>query len=130
MATSGATDFAGYAAQAREGKGIRVLITMGDKRKPEFPNVPTLKELGYPLTYQSWYIISAPKGLDDAIAGKLRDAFKAATVDPAYIKMVKEMDLYDDSLEFWPTLKNSLVQRTNANEQMFKKLEMGSFEKK
>jgi tripartite-type tricarboxylate transporter receptor subunit TctC len=130
MATSGATDFAGYAAQAREGKGMRVLITMGEKRKPEFPNTPTLKELGYPLAYQSWYIISGPNGIDDAIAGKLRDAFKTATADPAYIKLLKEMDLYDDSLEFWPTLKNSLVQRTNANEQMFKKLEMGSFEKK
>jgi tripartite-type tricarboxylate transporter receptor subunit TctC len=130
MATSGATDFAGYAAQAREGKGMRVLITMGEKRKPEFPNVPTLKELGYPLTYQSWYIISGPKGIDDAIAGKLRDALKTATADPAYIKLLKEMDLYDDSLEFWPTLKNSLAQRTNANEQMFKKLEMGSFERK
>jgi tripartite-type tricarboxylate transporter receptor subunit TctC len=131
MATSGATDFAGYAAQAREGKGMRVLITMGDRRKPEFPNVPTLKELGYPLTYQSWYVISGPKGMDNAITEKLRDAFKTATQDPAYIKLLKEMDLYDDTLEFYPGLKNLLAQRADANEQLFKKLEMGlAFEKK
>ena len=131
MATSGATDFAGYAAQAREGKGMRVLITMGDKRKPEFPNVPTLKELGYPLVYQASYIISGPKDMDKAIVEKLRDAFKTATHDPAYIKLVKEMDLYDEALEFYPGLKTWLSQRVNANEQLFKKLEMGiAFEKK
>jgi tripartite-type tricarboxylate transporter receptor subunit TctC len=131
MATSAATDYAGYAAQAREGKMLRVLVTMGEKRKPEFPNVPTLKELGYPLVYQSSYIISGPKDIDKAIVEKLRDAFKTATQDPAYIKLVKEMDLYDETLEFWPGLKAWLTQRSNNNEQLFKKLEMGlAFEKK
>ena len=131
MATSGATDFAGYAAQAREGKMLRVLVTMGEKRRPEFPNIPTLKELGWPLVYQSWYVISGPKGMDRAVVEKLKDAFKTATQDPAYIKLLKDLDTYDESLVFWPELSSALVQRTNANELLFKKVGIiQSFEKK
>jgi tripartite-type tricarboxylate transporter receptor subunit TctC len=131
MVTSSATDFAGYAAQAREGKALRVLVTMGDQRKPEFPNVPTLKELGWPLVYQSWYVISGPKNMDKAIVARLADAFKQATQDPAYIKLTKDLDTWAESPIFWPDLEKALVQRTNANEQLFKKVGMGlSFEKK
>ena len=131
MATSSATDFAGYAAQAREGKALRVLVTMGDMRKPEFPNVPTLKELGWPLVYQSWYVISGPKNMDKSVVAKLTDAFKKATQDPAYVKLAKDLDTWADSPLFWPDLGKALAQRTDANEQLFKKVGMGlMFEKK
>ena len=104
---------------------------MGEERKPEFPDVPTLKELGWPLVYQSWYVFSGPKNMDKAIVTKLVDVFKKATRDPAYIKLTKDLDIYAESPIFWPDLGKALAERTNANEQLFKNVGLGlAFEQK
>lgn len=52
--------------------GVRILATTNQTRPPDFPNVPTMKELGYPqFVADSWIGLFAPAGMDPAISAKL-----------------------------------------------------------
>jgi tripartite-type tricarboxylate transporter receptor subunit TctC len=53
--------------------GKLILLCMNnDERSPEFPDVPTLTECGYPNSdLPSWYAIWGPAGLPDDIAEKI-----------------------------------------------------------
>ena len=59
----------------------------------EFPDAPTLKELGYPMVYDSPFGIAGPKGMDPKIVAKLHDAFKKALEDPAVIATLAKYDM-------------------------------------
>ena len=62
-------------------------------RSPNFPDVPTLKELGYPMVYNSPFGIAGPKGMDPKVVAKLHDAFKKAIEDPAVIATLAKYDM-------------------------------------
>ena len=104
MAASSATS--GFARQTRAGQ-VRVLCMMSDERMDDFPDVPTLKELGYEdLVFQSHYLIVAPKNLDKAVAEKLEDTFRKAVESPQFIKVAKDISAYSkpmymDALDKW-----------------------------
>ena len=58
---------------------MRLLAVYSDERRATWPNVPTLKELGYASRpAAATFSIAGPKGMDAAVASKLHDAFKAA----------------------------------------------------
>lgn len=84
------------AEQVLAGK-IRALGVMAEKRYPDLPDVPTLKEQGYDVISDSSRGIVAPKGLPDEIAQKLGDAFRKISQDPEFIedmrKAVQPMDV-------------------------------------
>jgi tripartite-type tricarboxylate transporter receptor subunit TctC len=42
---------------------VRILATMGDKRSPFAPLVPTLKELGLPVSASGWNAFFAPASM-------------------------------------------------------------------
>jgi tripartite-type tricarboxylate transporter receptor subunit TctC len=48
------------------------------ERHADAPNVPTLKELGYPFVFESPYGLAGPKGLDPRIVSRLQDAIQKA----------------------------------------------------
>jgi tripartite-type tricarboxylate transporter receptor subunit TctC len=51
---------------------LRLLAVTSEKRLPEYPNVPTFAELGYPnLTGITWFALSGPAGMPPAIVNKL-----------------------------------------------------------
>jgi tripartite-type tricarboxylate transporter receptor subunit TctC len=62
------------------------------KRNDKIPDVPTLKELGYPYVFESPYGIAGPKGIDPKVVEKLQNAYKKALDDPAVIAL---MDRYE-----------------------------------
>lgn len=51
---------------------IRILAVAGDKRREQYPNVPTLKEMGYDVSLDYIAGIMGPKGLPDSVEMKLR----------------------------------------------------------
>jgi len=55
---------------------VRPLATMGDRREPFLPDVPTLKELGIEWTVGSWRGIAVPKGTPGGIVEKLEKAIR------------------------------------------------------
>ena len=70
----------------------RLLVTWGAQRTKRWPNVPTLKELGYPIVSSSPYGIAGPRGMDPAVVKVLHDAFKKALEDPEYGKTLEKFD--------------------------------------
>jgi tripartite-type tricarboxylate transporter receptor subunit TctC len=63
---------------------IKVLATWGEARHPAFPDVPTLKELGYDAQFSQWTGLFVPAGTPDAVVAKLREASKGAVNDATF----------------------------------------------
>jgi tripartite-type tricarboxylate transporter receptor subunit TctC len=63
---------------------VRALAQFGDKRLPDFPDVPTMKELGYDMEYYLWTGIFAPKGVPEPILTTLGVAVAKAVEDPEF----------------------------------------------
>jgi tripartite-type tricarboxylate transporter receptor subunit TctC len=63
---------------------MRVLAGWGAKRHPAFPDVPTLKELGYDVEFYVWSGVFAPKGVPEPILATLRDAIRKAVAFPEF----------------------------------------------
>jgi tripartite-type tricarboxylate transporter receptor subunit TctC len=112
----------GYAPHVKGGTA-RLLAVLGEERMEQYPDVPTLKELGYPtLVFQSWYVISGPKNLDKAIVSKLAGAFSKAMTTPEFIRMAKELEIYSKKTLSGDELRQALMKRDKINEELFKKL--------
>jgi tripartite-type tricarboxylate transporter receptor subunit TctC len=73
-----------------EGKRLRLLVSFSDVGLERVPDVPTVRELGYPFDVTSWMALGAPKGVPAPIMEKLRSAFKVAVKNPDFLRLMKE----------------------------------------
>jgi tripartite-type tricarboxylate transporter receptor subunit TctC len=74
---------ASTAAMVRAGK-IKPLALVNHKRLPEHPDVPTMKEIGYPeVGTLAWQALFAPAGTPKPVLEKLASAAVAAMETPA-----------------------------------------------
>lgn len=87
-AMSDSTEWLPY---VKEGS-LRLLATHGEKRMALFPNVPTLRDLGYDFINETVFMIAAPKGTPPAIVKKLDEAFHKAMDDPEFIKVIRTIE--------------------------------------
>ena len=95
-------DSSSWAPHVEAGK-LRLLATWGELRTARFKDVPTLRELGYDVVVDAPNGIGAPKGLDPAIAAKLRDAFKQAVASAEFKSVIDKLDaplLYLDGPDY------------------------------
>lgn len=84
-------DSSGWAEMVKDGR-MRLLCTWGPERAKRFPEVPTLKELGYPIVSTSPYGIAGPAGMDASVVRILHDAFEKALKDPAHVAVLDRFD--------------------------------------
>jgi tripartite-type tricarboxylate transporter receptor subunit TctC len=65
-------------------KRLRALAVTTPKRHPDFPNTPTMAELGYPgfEDYTPGIVFLAPAGTPQPIVNKLADAIRASVARP------------------------------------------------
>ena len=94
------TDFVAGAGQhisyLKQGMFRMLVVYNTDKRDPNFPNVPTLKEIGCPDAPALGYIVVGPKGMSPAMASKLDETFKKVGESPTFQKVLTNFDLpYD-----------------------------------
>jgi tripartite-type tricarboxylate transporter receptor subunit TctC len=87
-ATSQTTEWKAHVESGR----LRLLAVYGEKRMIDFPNVPTLLELGYGISAASLISIAGPKGVSPQIVEILHAAFKKAMEDPDFIKASRQLD--------------------------------------
>ncbi|MEA2936201.1 MAG: hypothetical protein QOD74_2847 [Variibacter sp.] len=71
---------------------LRLLVTWGGKRTKNWPNVPTLKDVGIDMIANSPYGIGGPKGIDPKIVKVLHDAFKKGLEEPSYAAALEKFD--------------------------------------
>ncbi|MBW2063618.1 MAG: tripartite tricarboxylate transporter substrate binding protein [Deltaproteobacteria bacterium] len=77
------------APQVRAGKA-RVLVVPSERRDPGFPDVPTLKELGYDIVIELFRGIAVPKGTPESIIGKLEDSFRKGAQEASFVDISKK----------------------------------------
>ncbi|MGH8691827.1 MAG: Bug family tripartite tricarboxylate transporter substrate binding protein [Burkholderiales bacterium] len=68
---------------------LKFLAIATEKRSPELPNVPTLKELGINVVYDVNRGIVVPKGTPPDVIAKLGSACAAAVKEPAFADAMK-----------------------------------------
>ncbi|HEX2650704.1 MAG TPA: tripartite tricarboxylate transporter substrate binding protein [Burkholderiales bacterium] len=69
---------------------LKFIASATEKRNPEMPSVPTLKELGVNVVYDVNRGIMAPKGTPAPVLAKLESACQAATKEPAFADSMKK----------------------------------------
>jgi tripartite-type tricarboxylate transporter receptor subunit TctC len=81
---------AGPSAVAQHVKGgrMRALAHWGDKPLVSLPEVPSLKQLGYPVGFAQWSALFVPAGTPPAVVQKLRAAAATAAKDPNVIATI------------------------------------------
>lgn len=77
------------APQARNGK-VRLLALATAQRSRVWPEVPTMKELGYTTLIESPVGIGGPAGMPPAIVERVQEAFKTASEQPSFQALLDE----------------------------------------
>jgi tripartite-type tricarboxylate transporter receptor subunit TctC len=73
-----------------------LVVYNAEKRDPNYPNLPILKDLGCEDVPANGYIVIGPKGLPDAVCKKLGEVFKKVVEGPNFQKLLENYDLpYD-----------------------------------
>jgi tripartite-type tricarboxylate transporter receptor subunit TctC len=76
-----------------DGGQLKLLAIWTAERSKNWPDTPTLQELGYPFVFDSPFGIAGPKGMDAEVVKKLHDAFKKALEEPALIATMAKYDM-------------------------------------
>lgn len=114
--TSLQADSTGWKPLVESGQ-LRLLNIWTAERSKLYPEVPTLKELGYSFVFDSPFGIAGPKGMDPAVVKVLHDAFKIALDDPAVIETLAKYDMlprYMDTAAYQKFLGELLAQERAA----------------
>ena len=91
-----------------QGGQMRFLAYFGGERLSEFPDVPTVTELGYDVVWESPYGIGVPAGTPDAVVNRLAEAlaaiwenedFIAELVDLGHVPVQWDGEYYREYLE-------------------------------
>jgi len=69
---------------------LKFIAIATEKRSPEMPNVPTLKELGVNVVYDVNRGLMAPKGTPADVLGKLESSCAAAAREPSFVDSMKK----------------------------------------
>jgi tripartite-type tricarboxylate transporter receptor subunit TctC len=80
----------GSMANIKGGK-LKALGVASDKRIPELPNVPTMKEAGVPMVANAWYGVMLPAGAPKDVTEKLNAAFNKVLKDPEVRKHLQSI---------------------------------------
>ncbi|MDH3240220.1 MAG: tripartite tricarboxylate transporter substrate binding protein [Alphaproteobacteria bacterium] len=67
-----------------------VIGTVSDERNPDYPNTPTLKEMGVGASTSTLQLLIAPKGVPGPALKKLRDAALKVRSDPKIVQLYRK----------------------------------------
>jgi tripartite-type tricarboxylate transporter receptor subunit TctC len=84
-------DSTGWAQLVNTGE-LRLLVTWGAGRTRNWPDVPTLKEVGIDIVSNSPFGIAGPAGMDRSVIAVLHDAFRKGMEEPSYLAAMAKFD--------------------------------------
>jgi tripartite-type tricarboxylate transporter receptor subunit TctC len=102
------SSIAAASGQMKAGKA-RALASFGAKRSAAFPDVPTMKELGFDIEFYLWVGLFAPKGTPEPIVTKIRDLSRQVATTDQFKQLMANIGqevAYLDQAEFktfWDT---------------------------
>jgi tripartite-type tricarboxylate transporter receptor subunit TctC len=84
-------DATGWSSLVNSGQ-LRLLLLWTAARSKNWPDVPTLREVGIDMVSNSPFGIAGPKGLDPAVVKIIHDAFKKGAEEPGYLEATAKLD--------------------------------------
>lgn len=85
-------DSTGWKPLVDSGK-LRLLCVWTENRTKNWPDVPTLREIGFDMVFDSPFGMGGPKGMDPSTVKKLDEAFKVALEDKDVIATLAKYDM-------------------------------------
>ena len=70
---------------------LRLLSLLNADKSEEFPNVPTMPELGYSWASRPWIGMGGPKNLPDVIANRWSEELLAATRNETFLNTMRNL---------------------------------------
>ncbi len=107
-ACSAGAEFVPFAKQGL----VRVLVTHGEKRSPAFPDVPTMKELGYDFVKETIHSVVAPAPLPPDVLKRLEAGLTKGAESAEFIAIRDKLDClpsYMNSADYDRYLKDLWV---------------------
>jgi tripartite-type tricarboxylate transporter receptor subunit TctC len=118
---------AGIYEHVRRGE-LRLIAQTTKIRNKEFPETPTLIELGHNIETAVFFGIIGPKDLPKPIQKKLEEAFTKAVHDPSFPQVIYNVAytfFYRNAEDFGQYMKEAY----GTSEKVFKELGLGRFAK-
>jgi tripartite-type tricarboxylate transporter receptor subunit TctC len=113
-------------AQHYKAKTVRVLVMFGDTRSDDYPEIPCLKEMGYPFSFSAMYLFVGPKNMEKSVRDKLADAFFKGTQTPEWENFTKQLSLWTASpMLYGDKLTEALTQKYKKFSEVVKNLGLG-----
>jgi tripartite-type tricarboxylate transporter receptor subunit TctC len=78
-------------APQAEARKIRLLAMTSEERLPAYPDVPTLRELGYDVTHSIWHTLMVPASTPPEIIATLRKGLKGMVEDEAFKALMTKL---------------------------------------
>lgn len=100
---------------------LRLLAVLGAERIPTFPEVKTLKELGYDYAVVSGPGIAAPAGLPADVVDHVSKAFTKASHDPKFLDLLNKLDMLPynlDKAQFEAYIKSDIPKKKKLVESL------------
>ena len=125
-AESNAAVLGGHTMLQADGTGWKALVDAGQlrllaiwtpERSKNWPDTPTLTELGYPFVFDSPFGIAGPKGMEAAVVQKLHDAFKKGLEEPSVVETLAKYDMvprYLDTASYRKAVEDIIVSEKDA----------------
>lgn len=70
---------------------LRGLAVLNAEKSEEFPQIPTLPELGYSWSSRPWIGVGAPRGLPAPVQARWVEALMAATLQPDFLETMRRL---------------------------------------
>ena len=107
---------------------LRLLVVWTDQRLKAFPNVPTLREKGYPFAVHSALSFMGPAGMPKQAVEKLQNAFAKAMESKPFLDVMDKFDMPPAYLD--SDALTRLVQKDyNETGELIKTLGIGLYKK-
>jgi tripartite-type tricarboxylate transporter receptor subunit TctC len=81
------------AASQLQGGTVTAVAHTGGERLPDYPNVPTFKDLGYDLVATNWFGLAGPAGLPGAIAKKVNSVINEGMATPENQERIRQLGM-------------------------------------
>lgn len=107
-----------------EGKKLRVLAISGDKRLPQAPDVPTLMELGYPITAGTIRGFTFAAGVPKEAVATMETALEQVHKSPAWKEFVAR-NIFQDTFLGSAAFTKFLAQRLEEYRQFYDDVGLG-----
>lgn len=107
-------DSSGWAPMVQQGK-LRLMTVWGEQRLKRFPEVPTMKELGYDVQISAPGGVAGPASIPADVTAKLVEAFRFASQSPEFQVALDKFDMplmYQGPADYRKTLEQSYAEET------------------